>query len=132
MHAALPLDDVKLPGAQSVCVVAPVEHDEPAGQSVHSPADVRLVELEYEPASHGSAALAPAGQYEPLSHARQLSVFALGWYVPPAHAVHSAARVEPLYVPAAQGRAAVAPVEHEAPTGQSVHSVAAPRLVELE
>ena len=78
MHDGLPADSAKLPGAHSVCVVTPTAQELPAGQAVHSLAAVRLVELENVPEPHGSAALAPAGQYEPASHARQLSVLELG------------------------------------------------------
>ena len=49
----------------------PVEHALPAGQAVHSAADVRLVAFEYEPSSHGSGALAPSMQYEPSVHVSQ-------------------------------------------------------------
>ena len=63
---------------------------------MHSVSAVRLVELEWVPAGHGRAALAPVGQKEPGSHARQLSMFALGWYVPPSHSAHSMAPVVPV------------------------------------
>ena len=46
-----------------------------------------LVAAEYLPAEHGSGAAAPAGQYDPGSHALH-AVFAVSsWYVPPAHGV---------------------------------------------
>ena len=48
----------------------PVEHDEPAGHSVHwplLPSPLLLLKL---PAAHGSGADAPASQYEPAAHSR--------------------------------------------------------------
>ena len=47
------------PGAQGVGATEPVPHDEPAGQMLHWSANERLVEREYVPASHGTAAEAP-------------------------------------------------------------------------
>ena len=42
-----------------------VPHDEPAVQLVQFDALERLVKVLKVPAGHGSAALAPSGQYEP-------------------------------------------------------------------
>ena len=58
---------------------------------MHSPVPVRLVELEYEPSLHGSAALAPSGQYEPGSQATHVCSPALAWYFPAVHPSQKAA-----------------------------------------
>jgi hypothetical protein len=49
-----------------------------------------LVALEYEPAAHGSGALAPSGQYEPGSQATHACSPSSGWYLPAAHLSHVA------------------------------------------
>ena len=51
-----------LPAAQSSGAVEPATQKLPAGQAVHSSVSVRLVDAEYEPATHGRAAAARAGQ----------------------------------------------------------------------
>ena len=61
MHASC-RDAEELPAPHAVGAATPVEQKLPAGQSVHSPASVRLVAFEKEPASHGSGAVAPSGQ----------------------------------------------------------------------
>ena len=63
-----------VPGLQGVCWVLPVGAKWPAVVSVHSLRLVRLMALEYEPFSHGSAVLAPSGQYEPGSQATHPSL----------------------------------------------------------
>ena len=68
MHAAAPLTEENVPGPHADGAVAPVEQLEPAGQSSQSEAAVLLARSEYEPASHGSCALAPRLQYEPDLH----------------------------------------------------------------
>ena len=50
---------------------------------------VRLFELECVPALHGSAALAPAGQYEPASQGAHVCWPPLSWYVPAAQLTHT-------------------------------------------
>ena len=47
----------------------PVEHEEPAGQTVHSLAVTRSVAFEKVFAGQGRVAAAPGGQYEPGTHA---------------------------------------------------------------
>ena len=51
-----------VPGLHGVCSVLPVGAKWPASVGVQSPALLRLVEVEYEPAAHGSAAAAPGAQ----------------------------------------------------------------------
>ena len=51
-----------VPGLHGVCSVLPVGAKWPGAVVVQSPALVRLVEVEYEPSAHGSAAAAPAAQ----------------------------------------------------------------------
>ena len=70
-----------MPGLQGVCSVLPVGAKWPAVVSVHSLRLVRLVALEYEPLLHGSAALAPSGQYEPGSQAAHVCSPLSAWYV---------------------------------------------------
>ena len=69
----------------------PVGAKWPAVVSVHSLRLARLVALEYEPFLHGSAALAPSGQYEPGSQATHACSPSLGWYLPAAHPSQKAA-----------------------------------------
>ena len=51
-----------MPGLHGVCAVLPVGAKWPAAVVVQPLALVRLVEVEYEPSAHGSAAAAPAAQ----------------------------------------------------------------------
>jgi len=51
-----------VPGLHGVCSVLPVGAKWPGAVGVQSPALLRLVEVEYEPSAHGSAAAAPAAQ----------------------------------------------------------------------
>ena len=56
---------------------------------MHSLALVRLIAFEYDPAAHGSGALAPSGQYEPGSQAAHSCSPSLDWYLPAAHLLHA-------------------------------------------
>ena len=49
-------------GLQAVCWELPVGLKYPASASVHSPADVRLVEFDHVPPMQGSGAAEPSGQ----------------------------------------------------------------------
>ena len=51
-----------VPGLHLVCSMLPVGAKWPGAVFVQSSALVRLVEVEYEPSAHGSAAAAPAAQ----------------------------------------------------------------------
>jgi len=51
-----------VPGLHGVCSVLPVGAKWPGAVGVQLPALVRLVEVEYEPSAHGSAAAAPSAQ----------------------------------------------------------------------
>eukprot|EP00964_Phaeocystis_antarctica_P113999 scaffold77963_cov67-Phaeocystis_antarctica.AAC.1 len=68
-HAPILTPDANVPGLHGVSTVLPVGAKLPLSDGVHSLGPVRLVEIEYEPFSHGSAAPAPSGQYEPGSQA---------------------------------------------------------------
>ena len=71
---------------------------------------LRSVRFEYDPSSHGSAALAPAGQYEPGSQGLHSVCCSLSWYVPAAHGAQSPMRRSVAIVPGRQGLGAVLPV----------------------
>ena len=45
--------------------------------------------MEYEPSLHGSAALAPSGQYEPDVHGPHTSWPGVAWKVPASHLLHA-------------------------------------------
>ena len=68
-----------VPGLHWVCSELPVGAKEPTVVSVQSPTLLRLVKLEYEPSAHGSAALAPSGQYAPGVHGLQRSLPSTSW-----------------------------------------------------
>ena len=80
----------------------PVGAKWPAVVSVHPLRLVRLVALEYEPFLHGSAALAPSGQYEPGSQATHVCSPALAWYFPAVHPSQKAAAEAAATKPAEQ------------------------------
>ena len=82
---------------------------------MHSLALVRLVESEYEPASHGSGALAPSGQYEPGSQATHVCSPSLGWYVPAAQLSHVALPASGWTVPGLHLVCSVLPVGEKWP-----------------
>ena len=119
VHSDAPVELLYVPAAHGRASVAPVAHDEPAKQSVHSLAAARLVELEKVPATHGSAALAPMGQYEPATHATHAVEPDSPCCVPPAHAVHVGLLVDAANEPAAQSTGGAPPPAHEDPAGQS-------------
>ena len=89
-HAPMLTTDANVPGLQGVCWVLPVGAKWPTVVSVHPLWLVRLVALEYEPFLHGSAVLAPSGQYEPGSQATHVCSPSLAWYLPAAHLSHVA------------------------------------------
>ena len=74
-----------MPGAQSLGEVAPVEQNAPAAQSVHSDCEPRLVVSPNVPAWQGIAAVAPAWQYAPTSHASHAVLPSLAWKRPGLH-----------------------------------------------
>ena len=61
-HAPMPGLGATVPGLHGVCAVLPVGAKWPGAVGVQSPALLRLVEVEYEPSEHGSAAAAPSVQ----------------------------------------------------------------------
>ena len=131
-HAPLPAMGWTVPGLHMVCSVLPVGAKWPAVVSVHSLRLVRLVALEYEPFSHGSAALAPSRQYEPGSQATHLSSPSSAWYVPAAHLSHAPLPAMGWTVPGPHLVCSVLPVGAKLPFLDSVHSLGSVRLVEIE
>ena len=92
-----------MPTPHGDALVAPSTHAWPAGQVTHEghaapgPAASVLLNAENEPAAHFSAAVEPAGQYEPCGHTEHCVCakrFARPEYVPAAHS-RSVADAEP-------------------------------------
>ena len=69
-----------------------------------------MVEMEYEPAAHGSAAAAPSAQYEPRSQATHACLPSLAWYLPAVHLRHELMLALGATVPGLQGACSVLPV----------------------
>ena len=67
--------------------------------------------LEYEPAAHGSGALAPSGQYEPGSQATHACSPSSGWYLPAAHLSHAPSPASGWIVPGLHSVCTVLPVD---------------------
>ena len=61
-HVALPVTAAYVPGAHGVASIEPVVQWLPSGHGVHSEGALSPVELEYDPARHGSGAAAPSAQ----------------------------------------------------------------------
>ena len=61
-HVALPVSAAYVPGEHGVGSVEPVVQWLPLGHGVHSEDALSAVELEYDPATHGSGAAAPSAQ----------------------------------------------------------------------
>ena len=91
-----------VPAAHGVSTVLPVGAKWPAVVSVHSLRLVRLVALEYEPFLHGSAVLAPSGQYEPALQATHACLPSSAWYFPAVHSSQKAAAEAAATKPAEQ------------------------------
>ena len=87
--------------------------------------------LEYVPSRQGSAAEAPASQYEPAVHAKHAVSPCSSWYLPASHPSHVGCCVLGCTMPGLQGVAAVEPVEQKLPTGQAVHCSSLDSRVEL-
>ena len=115
-----------------VCLVLPVGAKWPLPVGVHWSAVVRLVEMEYEPSLHGSAALAPSGQNEPGSQATHICSPSLAWYVPAAHLSHVAMLALGATVPGLHAVCLVLPVGAKWPSSVPVHSLRLLRLAETE
>ena len=77
---------------------------------LHCAALLRSVRFEYEPSSHGRAALAPSGQKWPGSQATHVCLPSSGWYVPAAHLSHVALLLFGWTVPALHLVCSVLPV----------------------
>ena len=90
VHAPMLAFGATVPGLHGICCVLPVGAKWPASVGVHWLALARLVAAEYEPSAHGSAALAPSGQYKPGSHATHACSPSSGWYLPATHLLHVA------------------------------------------
>ena len=111
-----------VPAAHGVSTVLPVGAKWPTVVFVHSVRLVRLVALEYEPFLHGSAALAPSGQYEPGSQATHACSPSPVWYVPAVHLTHVAMLASGATVPGLHLLGSAAPVPHADPGGHSRQS----------
>ena len=131
-HVAAPEWLTAVPAAHGVSSVLPVGAKWPAVVSVHSLRLVRLVALEYEPFLHGSAAPAPAGQYEPGTQATHACLPSSVWYVPASHLVHAPMLATGATVPGLHLVGSVLPVGEKLPLSDGVHSLGAVRLVEIE
>ena len=88
--------------------------------------------LEKVPASHGSGADDPAGQYDPGSHSIHSVCPGSSWYLPPSHGEQEGIPAAGAMEPAVQGVGAVEPVEQEWPTVHGVHSSLLVKLVAFE
>ena len=82
-------DAEKEPGEQSVGIVAPDGHAEPAGHSSQSACAAPPPALRKLPAAQFVGALAPEGQYDPPGHSAHAVCPLADWYVPAAHASHA-------------------------------------------
>eukprot|EP00966_Prymnesium_polylepis_P178770 4139629-Prymnesium_polylepis.1 len=102
----------------------PVGLKKPGSVSVHSSALVRFFALEYVPSLHGSAADAPALQYEPGSHASHAVAPSASWYVPGAHCKQTPSPAVGATVPAAQLTAVTLPEGLKKPGAVEAHSAA--------
>ena len=102
-------------------VSEPVEHDEPAGHSVHwplLPSPLLLLKL---PAAHGSGADAPASQYEPATHSRHAVAPLALMNVPASQLAHVPWLPFGCTVPGLHITCSREPVEQNDPSGQAVH-----------
>ena len=85
----------------------------------------RLVALEKVPSSHGSAADAPGGQFDPGGHGSHAVPLLLGWKLPPSHGLHSALPEALATLPGAHGAGVDAPSAHDDPGGHASHPACA-------
>ena len=79
---------LNVPGSHRSCAVEPVEQADPVGQSVQLLAAPSPGVLEYVPAKQGSAAAAPAAQWEPDGHSRHAIAPVADWYFPGSQLIH--------------------------------------------
>ena len=93
--------------------MTPMAQELPTGHAKHPEADARLVELEYVPASHGSAALDPGRQYEPAAHASHAVAAVLPCIVPPSHNAQPDRPASAANEPAEHCASGAAPPAHE-------------------
>ena len=146
-HAVWPLSFMKLPAAQAAqlpwlpcgCTVpglhavgsaAPVEQNDPDGHATQSSSLVIdrlsavIVAFWWRPDGHGSAADAPASQYEPATHSKHAVSPGPCWYLPATHLAHVPCSVAGCTVPGLHAVGCAAPVEQNEPAGQPMHSSA--------
>ena len=122
-----------MPGEHSVGSAAPVEQKAPKGHATQSSSFViemlsaASVPFWWRPDGHGSAADAPASQYEPAAHSKHAVSPCPCWYVPASHVAHVSCCAAGCTVPGLHSLCASEPVEHEEPAGQAVHWLAAAR-----
>ena len=101
---------------------APVEQKAPSGQDSHCslvPSPDALLKL---PSLHGSAADAPAAQYEPATHLKHAVWPLPPWNLPASHLSHSPMLVLGCTVPGLHSVATSEPVEQNEPAGQPMQS----------
>ena len=91
-----------------------------------------IVPFWWRPDGHGSAADAPASQYEPATHSKHAVSPGPCWYLPASHLTHVRWFEAGCTVPGLHGVCSSEPVEHDEPAGQAVHWAAAPSPVMLE
>ena len=132
VHEPCPVDGCTVPGAHCEAERAPVEQNDPAGQSVQSEAAPSPVAAEYVPATHGSAALAPSAQYDPAGQVMHAVWPEVSMYLPAVHFGQVDCAVAGWMVPGLHSEGVSAPVEQKEPAGQSEHELLAVRPVELE
>ena len=75
----------------------------------------------WRPDGHGSAADAPASQYEPATHSKHAVSPGSCWYLPATHLAHVPCSVKGCTVPGAHGVWLSEPVEHDEPAGHAEH-----------
>ena len=113
-----------VPGLHAVGSAAPVEQKAPAGHATQSSTLVIdrlsavIVPFWWRPDGHGSAADAPASQYEPVTHTKHAVSPCPCWYLPATQAVQLSEPAAGATVPAGQGEGAVEPARHMLPAGQ--------------
>ena len=88
--------------------------------------------MEYEPSSHGSAALAPSGQKRPGSQATHACSPSPAWYLPATHLTHVAMLAFGATVPGLHLVCCVLPVGAKWPGMVSEHSLALVRFMASE
>ena len=74
------------------------------------------------PDGHGSAADAPAAQYEPAVHVEHAVAPSSSWYLPTVHFTHEPCSACGCIVPGLHAVGSADPVEHDVPAGHVTQS----------